>query len=590
MKFVLIMSLMAISLASQAQDQLALRFNHSGVLALMKAALKYNNRAQNSAGFQIPQGLYSFKIKKAQLASNPIIQLVSEVSDVSLLRDFPFYVYNSTIKASGDVDVNSLRVTALNQSARGFDLKVSFNVPQLRMAVPEIALCETKAGGRCGKGLKASFKNSSITLVKGRPIVLTGLFRVDVKDQKARLRLLSATSNLETRGGPRIDIRAGELSIPPVIVTVNGESAELDTSSLRSELLKHKDFLGKKLLGFAADFIAEDMVAIVNRTLQNECLPSQLNVVNLEPRPVAGMPLIFGLTQKQDFGTLLQRDVSRIIKSARLDLGLKSVATDQNKHINLGANGSLRLNGKSWTMTNRLGNSNRTLPALNIAQHINETINFGVALSEPIVNSSLDLLGQTGLFQELVNKHVDSKGLSVSSARIHFRSNPDRFYAVVNASLDLREVNSNGVFSWIKNRFAIWMERNNNGSKLYFPLQFEIIPRMVHANDGSAHMLLRVNGPFLPASALRNDFKYPTNITTATASVREGVVKELKEGLLKYVNQEFHFQVDPYLNQKGMSFNVRGMKIVDSAYVVLGLDLKAINLGSLTSSDRGSCR
>lgn len=589
MRFLLTCCLLALSLNTHAQDQMLLRFNHSGIMALMKATLQYNQRGQNSAGFKIPQGLYSFKIRKADLAKNPIIQLVSEVSDVNLMRDFPYYIYNSNINVVGEIDQSSVRSTVTNYSTKGFNLSITFNIPQLRMSIPEISLCEKKSGSRCGAGLKASFKNSSISLARGSVIRMTTNFYVAMNEGQAKMRLVRATSNLGTSRGPRINISPGSLSIPPVTITVNGQSAQLDTSSLRGELLKNTGFLANKLLGFAGDFIAEDLAALVNKTLQNECVPTRLNVVTMEPRPVAGRPLVVGMQANANFGTLFQRDVARIIKSARFDLVLKSLRTPESKNVELRANGSLRINGKRWQVGNRLGNSSRALPALNVDQILPAQNHFGVAISEPVVNSALELLNGTGLFQELIEKHVDSKGLYVQSAKIHFQSNPDRFYVIVGTQVNLNEVNSDGVLSWIKNWFAAWLERNNNGSKLYFPMQFEVIPRLVQAGDGSVQLRLRVNSPFVRGYMLRNDFKYPSNITAATNSVREGVVKELQEGLMKYVNQEFTFDLSSYLNQKGMSFNLKNMKLVNSAYLLLGMDIKSLNLAALNSRG-GSCR
>lgn len=576
------------AVSAEAQQHFMARLNHSGIMALMRASLQYNNRGTNSAGFKIPAGVYSFKIPRAQVASNPIIRLVSEVSDVNLVRDYPFYIYNSQINVVGEIDQTSLRHTVSNQTAQGFNLQVSFNVPQLRMTIPEISLCEKKAGARCGNGLKASFRNSSIALRRGSVIRVTGNFRVDINNSQARMRLMSATSNLGTRGGAQIEINAGSLTIPPVTVTVNGQSAQLDTSSLRGQLLGHTTFLAQKLLGFAGDFIAEDLAAMVNRTLRNECVPTQLNVVNMEPRPAVGYPLVTGIRRGgSTFGARLQQDAARLIKSMRFDLALASLRTPESRHLELRANGSLRINGKRWQLNNKLSNRPAVLPALNLDALSPNTNNFSVAVSEPAINAALAALRGTGLLQEILESSVDSRGLTIFDANVHLRNN--RFYAVAMIQVDLREINSDGVLAWIKNRWAAWVERNNNNARLFFPMQFEIIPQIGRGADGGQQLFLRVNSPFASATVLRNDFGYATNINQATASVREGVISKIRDAILPHVNQQFHFPIQNYLNQPGMSFKLKDIRMVNSAYMLVSMDMERINLAALQGNAR-SCR
>jgi len=609
-----------------AQDQLMIRVNQSGILSVMESALDYNQRGQGGAGFKVPAGIYDFKIKREDLQANPIVRILQEVSNVNLNRDLPFYLYNSAVNVDGGIDKTSLRTAVSNYTTRGFDLKITFAINKLSLKASELSLCENKRGTRCGNGLKATFRNNSINLRNGSRINAEALFKVDMTSKQAKMRLVKVTSNLNTRNGPRIDINVGSVVVPPISIIINGQEAQLDTSNLRAELMARKEFLANKLLEFSAEFIAEDLTEMVNKALKNQCLPTQLRIIEIanqdvpaarggfvqQPYVIAAdntrvvrpridyaiqSPMVFPGDHRPapTFMELLQRDLATIIKSATFDINLKSIRSPLDQDLELRANGSFVLNNRRWRVLDTVGNSTRKLPVLNFDPIVNRQDHFAVVLGEPVVNASLDLLQSMGVFQKVLEAQGKIGGVSVNSIKLHFKSGTtaaqDRLFAIGNLKVKLREIDADGIMGWVKRAIAVWLERNNNNAILNFPVQFEVIPRFATQRDGTVKLFLRVNSPFVNPTTLKNDYKYPNNVVSATEIVRKSIIEILKENMGEYVNREFEFPLDDYLNLNGVTLRPKRMSMLQSGYFMVAADIKKIDFDKLNQSPSGaSCQ
>lgn len=607
MRSLMFILLLALTSAAVAQDQMMLRVNHSGVTELMRLALEYNQAGSGKAGFKIPRGIYSFKVARQDLAANPIIQILNQVSDVNFNRDFPFYVTNSDIGIVGSIVEPSLKTKVSNYTTTGFDLQVSFDVDAIKLSVADLSICETKQGSACGKGLRASFKNTTVALRKGSKISAVAKFRVNLASDKARVALVSVSSNLTK--GPRLDINIGQVVVPPISIIINDQEAQLDTSGIRAEILQRREFLAQKLLAFASEFIAEDLAEMINKTLASQCFPTSLRLLEIgqEDRPATNggfttVPLVLGRKvhphkNEPNMMELLQIDLAKIIKSATFDVKLKSIRSPLDRDLELRLNGALRMNRLAWQIRSTVGNSTRALPALNIDNMIDRRNHMAVVVSEPMVNGALDLLSSVGVFQKLVGSREGMDGVHIQSVKAHFKTGAtpaqDRYYVIANIRVNLRDVAADGVWAWIKRFIAVWLERNNNDAQLYFPIQLEAIPRLVTDAQGKAHLMLKVNSPFASSTALRNDFGYTNTITAATATVRTTVLDLLREGLGEFVNKEFELPLDAFLSQKGLEIAPKSIRLIDSSYLMIAADLSRLDLRALNgdagSSDR-SCK
>jgi hypothetical protein len=435
--------------------------------------------------------------------------------------------------------------------------------------------------------------------------VLSANLRVSIKNNAASVKVLSVSSNIDTPRGPKLDINFASITVPKITIVINGQETELDTSKLKEEILERKAFLANKLIGFVGDFVASDLAEMINVYLKNTKVPTTYEVFRQEDsgisfdeldyeeryKPVAidntyvRPPVIMaprnstGKLPKMDIkgpGEIMEEQISEIIRSAVISLSLKSISTPLNKDIQLSGALSMVLNNQTIRVQNRLSNREATLPKVDLSAFRAHDINL--AISEPVINGALDLVGKTGLFQELFETFGRIKGFSLGSVQMHFAKDKT-LKAVVNAQIDLNNVASDGFGGWIKNQWAIFRERNNNGAKIYFPIEVTIVPAVVTQKNGEIALSLYVRSPF-NGDTLINNFGYPSNIANMKSEVKKGVIAELKKGLGEHVNKAYVLDVTKFMNQAGVVFKPKSISFEQGAYMLLNLDIADIKFNS----------
>lgn len=574
-----------------AQEQLALRLNEQGMMKILRMAVQYNTATKESRTIVIPQKIYKFTIPKSQILSNPIIPVVNEISDLNLNKDLSFYLNTTDIKVTGDVNQKSLKMTILNSTDNGFDLRLSLDLPQISMTGSRLSLCEDKDrySKNCGNGLKASLSQLNIK-TSGKPVTVTAVLSLRTDGQVARVKVKSVETNLESKSSPGLDINFKSVDVPRIAIVINGQETELDTSRLKNEILKYKTFLSKKLISFVADFIAGDLVEMLNVYLVNAEVATSYQVYRKDmpvkfdeflsfPRPAPTGYLRSAISEiekrNNPISTMLAQ-ISEVIRSAQVDIALKKISTPENKDVELAGLVNLVLNGRGLNVRNTLGNSFRTLPKLDLTAHRNNDINL--AISEPVINGALDLVNSTGLFQEVLEAAAKVPGVAINNVKMHFNGNKS-VVAVVNAQVDLKKLESNSIASWFKNNIAAFLERNNNNSVIYFPIEVEVIPYFKKLANGGTGIDLKVLSPFNYAE-LPNRFNYPTNVPKMSEIVKAGVMDELRGSLEPHTNKTYSVDLSKFLNQAGVEFMPKSISINQASYLLLNMDVVDIKFNS----------
>lgn len=580
-----------------AQEQLALRMNEQGIMKVLRMAIRYNTATKESRTLVIPRNLYKFTLPKEKLLSNPIIPVINEISDLNLKRDLDFYLNTSDIKVSGDVDVKSLKATILNSHSNGFDLRLSLSLPKVTVTAPQLSLCEDKKKGSktCGQGLKSTLTNLSISTLK-RPVTLTVVLRLKTNGGVARVSVISVDSNLEGKSAPQLNINFKAITIPRIAIVIDGQETELDTSRLKDEILKRKDFLASKLLDFAGNFIASDVAEMINVYLVNKEIATTYQVYRRDTslrfdefiREKYGLP---NFTYVRDRLTIpagsnpmsaMMTQISEIIRNAQLDIGLKKISTPSNKDVELSGIVNFVLNGRDIRVRDTLGNSKRPLPKLDLSSQRNNDINL--AISEPLINGALDLANSTNLFQEVFEAMSPVPGFSIRSVKLHFQGN-SALVAVVNAQVDLKKLKATNIKEWFKNKIAAWLEKENNNAVIYFPIEVAVLPYFRAIPGGGTALDLKVLSPF-NYRELPNRFNYPTNVPNMTKTVKDGVMEELRESLEPHTNKTYNIDLSKFLNQSGVVFLPKSIAIGQGAYLLLNLDIVDIKFNSKDPSKR----
>jgi hypothetical protein len=598
---------LVISSVAQAQEQLAVRLNEKGLMNILHMAVKYNTNSASSKTIIIPTNVYKFTVKQKQLASNPIVAVVNEISNLNLNKNLDFYLQTSDIKVSGVVDQRSLKASISNSGPNGFDVKITVSLPSVSVTGANLSLCEDKVKNqkKCGNGLKMSVASLKVN-TKTTAVVLSANMRVSIKNNAASVKVLSVSSNIDTPKGPKLDINFASLTVPKITIVINGQETELDTSKLKDEILERKAFLANKLIGFVGDFVASDLAEMINVYLKNTKLPTTYEVFRQEESDIAFDELDYserykpaaidntyvrppvmmvprtstGKLPKMDIkgpGEIMEEQISEIIRSAVISLALKSISTPLNKDIQLSGALSMVLNNQTIRVQNRLSNRDvSALPKIDLSGFRAHDINL--AISEPVINGALDLVGKTGLFQELFETFGRVKGFSLSSVQMHFAKDKS-LRGIVNAQIDLNQVDSNGFGGWIKNQWAAYRERNNNNGKIYFPIEVSIIPAVVTQKNGEIALSLYVRSPF-NGDTLINNFGYPSNIANMKSEVKKGVIAELKKALGEHVNKAYVLDVTKFMNQAGVVFKPKSISFEQGAYMLVNLDIADIKFNS----------
>ncbi len=606
--------LVAFSSVCFGQEQLAVRLNENGLMKIMQMALKYNTGTKGSRTMVVPKSIYKFTIKQKDLAENKVIQILNEISDLDFSKNLDFYLQTSDIKITGVVDQKSLVTTITNSKPDGFDLKMSLNISKVTLTGTSLSLCEDRerTAKKCGKGLKTTANGLTITTLN-RPVILTSTMRVSVKKGLASVKILSVSSNLESKTPPTLDVNFTSLAVPKISIIIDDQETELDTSRLRGQILERKTFLGKKLMAFAGDFIADDLAEMINVYLKNS-VSTTLNVyhrddpvtyreLNYEPEfnvavadntyvrpPVLFAPpkttLINAPKPANDVMKVLMDQFTHVVRQAQVDLSLKSILTPSNKDIQLAGLLNFVLNNKVYTVKKTLGNSTRTLPALDLSAHRLHDINL--AISEPVINGALDLVNSTDLFNDLLDEVAPSPELSINSVKLHF-TNTNSLKAIVNVSVDLNKVRTDfwsHPGAWIETGIGQWLERNNNNGVIYFPLELEVIPTVVkNPTTGEASLSIKIKSVFSGGSLL-NTFKYPSNVGDMFNVVRKAVLTKLHDQLDKYADKSFEIDLKKFLNQSGVEFMPKSITFNNAAYMFVNLDIKDIKFDSLNPNKK----
>ncbi|MGE3611195.1 MAG: hypothetical protein AB7I27_16505 [Bacteriovoracaceae bacterium] len=572
-----------------AQEQLTVRINESGILKILGMGLKYNTGKTNSKTLIVPSDIYKLTIKKEQLLSNPIIPVINEITNLDLSQDLDFFLRTTDIWTNGRVDFKSLKVKIINSRKDGFDIKINLELPVVLAAVNKLEVCEDRISKTkyCGEGLKASFNKLRVE-TKKNPVKLGLILRVSTKGFKAKIKVISVESNLEADDAPELDIALESVDVPKMTIVINDQEAELDTSSIRNEILARKDFLGKKLLKFVADFIANDVAEMMNKYLMNKSIKTSweifkkdhsLSFDEFEENDYKNLAVYSrpAIAKSQDTMDVMMSQIADVITNAQMNLSVSGTKTHLEKDLELTGIMDFMLNNHFLEVKNKLGNTDRQLPPLFLASERNNDINLVV--SEPLINGVLDLVNSTGLFKELLKKFSDEAAFTINSVKLHFTSD-DTFTVVLNSQIDLKSTKVESMSDSLRQSIATRAERNNNNAVIFFPLEFEIYSKLTKLSNGQLGLYLKIMSPF-DSWGLKNTFDYPSNVDAMTEMVREGMLKKLQKALGPITFQSYNLDLTKYFNQSGVSFTPKKIALKRNAYLLINLDIDQIDFDQL---------
>jgi hypothetical protein len=581
-------------LAAEAQEHVGLKMSQSGLNQVLYSLVK--NHSGDLNNITIPSNLHEITIKQKDLLSNPLILSLNEISNLNLNKDLKLFFKSSDIKIKGELNTRDVKFNIANVSSEGFDFKISLRFNQINLKAKSLSLCENRESLKnknCGVGLKLNVSEALVQTMT-HPLDLSISMKVKIKDGLAVARITKIESNLDSKKGPKLDIDFKSLNVPRISIVINGQETELDTSSLRQKVIEKKQFLAKKMLSFASDFIAGDLLRILNKYLKDKSLSTTISIFNKETRsqesefqrishtfPVDNTyvrPPIYlrtaqhNLIPAQDVFKSLVDQFSDVIRQAKIDLLIHKLASLKDQSIDVRGFIDFVLNHTRFKVGETLGNSERNLPPLDLNFSLDEHVSL--AISEPVINGALDLANSTGLFQEIAEEVIKEKSFSLRNLKLHFVSEQS-FKLVANVQVDLKKLRTSfwrNPLDWAGTEIGIWLERNNNNSVIYFPLEFEVLPVVYYSPTNEAKLSLKILSAFNGDSIL-NTFNYPSNVGQMYQVVRKAVVKKLREQMDSFENKVFDLDITKFLGQSGFKFKPKTIQFQNRAYIIIGAEI-----------------
>lgn len=546
-----------------AQEQLALRLNEKGLLKILELGLKYNTSKTGTKSILIPQNVYKLKLPKDKILKNPIVAIVDRFTNINLQKDLPFYLKTSDIKIDGQADVHSFNAEIHNSSQDGFDLALELNLNKLGVVAKELWLCEVD---KCKNGLKAGFNKIKIDLKK-QVLKLRIALRIRTNEGNVQVMVLGAETNLNSIATNKLGISLGNIIVPDIsVIDETGKEVKLDisTEAIKDKVNEQKDFLSKKLLSFAADFIAHDLAGMLNRYLLNKKIQTSLKLLAHNEHDLEGQ----WLNVASDEAQKIINKIYDVVHQAEIGLSLSHLSAPENKDIELGGDIKLMLNKKLMTFKNTLSNSGRVLPELDLSAYRDNHINL--AVSEPVINSVLDAIHETGLINKLAHENISIGGVDISSLKVHFTERHS-LSVIANVTIDLSRMNTPNIVSHAKKIAGQFLEKNRTDGKIFFPIEIEVIPNFIK-NPKGIGLYLEVLSPF-EGGHLINNFNYPSNLHLVTDTVKGIIFKNINSGIGKVTDKFYNIDLSNLLNKAGVEFRPKSISIEKQAYILLNLDI-----------------
>jgi hypothetical protein len=677
-KLILLSCLLTSSVYAQ---HIGVKVSNKGIQNLLTSAINsYGSNKKNIRKITVPEDVVYERIKKDFFDSNPVVSRIRQFINFEQNEDLVFYFKWSPISVDANMISKSLKVNVTGEE-REFQATIKLSLDRLNISGRYLELCELKKW-KCDKknALYGRFNKYAIRLLKGSKIDIAAVTNVKVlKGGKVELKLKHFLTNLKkpenntekylyskfgisTSNTAKFDINFSEFIIPPPVVTVNGESFELNVSKLKDAILAEKQYLSAQLATFAGGFVAKDLAGIINRDLLNKLgeLKTTINLLNYDERvaladymdqnPTLFEPPVYthavdntyvapaidysvlsrrGQVQEVSFMDQLQGALKMFIHQAKFDLTYLKTKTKNDKELMVDFSSSLELNGKRWTLKDKLRNGKGKLKYPNFESLDSSKYDIAVAVSEPLFNGVLNLAEKQNLIQNVIDEVSPMPGVYIRSVRMHFEegqnltynvenvdpadyrqttaidntyvappsmiTKPTKVYdekkrtyktikyrtkdavvAVVNMKVNLYEQPSDGIGGWIENQIGGLLE----GGWVWFPIEVKFYPQIVEEN-GKTFIELYASDPF-GYNGLKNSYGYPYK--DMQNIVHKGLLNKLKEMLKPALNDLPKVDITNYLNLPGVKLQPVSVSVKKTGHLLIAANIVKLDLKELSKA------
>ncbi len=430
----------------------AVNITANGLGNILGKVVSSYHESQGTRSLTYSQKTVFEKIPASAFNDNKVIKAINEFVPLNQREDFVFYIDTSPIKIDGNILENSLRVSTKG-THKNFDIGIKVSVDGLNIHGSSIELCELKKW-KCDreKNLYGKIKNYSISTRD--KLDLAAVLTVNVVNGKTNIKFKEMYSNLKaprtsteqyvynqlgiSKTPVRLNINFSDFELPPLKLTIDGEELRTDLTKLKGAILAQKNSLGASLALFAGEFIAKDLVSLINKEVMDpadnikskfaildyerelEDLRSQIGqMFNTNARPI-------NFNSNMTMMDKVKAILKAVISSAKYDLEFSGAKATQMKNLSLQFKNSFSLNGRKWNLGESLRNGKGKLSEIDFSKLKDKNYDFAVAISEPVLNGALDALNKTNVVQRIVKDAADMKGIYVKKIHLHLEGGGTR--------------------------------------------------------------------------------------------------------------------------------------------------------------------
>lgn len=615
-----------LSFTSFGQDHFGAYLTDRGVKKILTELVKnYNKRDMTS--FSVSSDKVQSKIYKKDFNRIPIVEKLKDFAVIDMNSDIPFYIKWSPMYFNIHLDENSVKAKFIGSSPYNTQLAVRFKIDRLNLSGKYIELCEIRKGVRkCDSqnSLYGKFENYKVSLSAGHKIDAVALFKVEIKNGKASLKLQDIHSNLFSpvtssqrgiyqnygiqKSQPSFNVTFKNFVMPAPVLTVDNVDYEINVTKIKQIILNEKTFLSKKLVEFAGGFVTNDLSNILNKTFLNEVAKMNTNLVNYEiqPKPIdysrnynnydqyrvavdntrVVRPIRYDLPRfnsgslsnlkpAKSFIEELSDFLHGMLYQAKFNLSVSSMKTKRDGNLLVNTKSFLTLNKQKWTVGNTLkNNSNLKLKESDVEKLValGEKFDFAAIVSEPIVNAVLKMGSDQRIFDKALKTFNPIKGVTLKKVSMYFEA-PSAVVVVADIGIKMTELETSGIGGWIENRIGAFMEDNY----IYFPLELRMTPRLTEDSEGHK-IKLDIESP-LAYKGLKNTYNHPYK--DMNDSVENGVIDALKKDLIPALSDVPEIKLNNLLTHKGIELSPKGISVRNTGHIVIKGNIERIDLDQM---------
>ncbi len=460
--------------SAQKGEQLAIHFSEKGISELLDKTLKtievgdanelkihlLNSSASSSVELESIEGANKEVLNALTPfdMNRPLVKLFYEMSDVYVKSDLSKYKFN-TVRENGQDYI--IATVTLNNSKVGIP---SLNICDDKDKI-EVYDKQTGQWRDICRSLQASTVENIVLSQQGTPLIFKAKFKVDLNQNSQKIKMVSLNSNMDNVQGSKLikveDFQLTSLEDQQIVLSkeLDGmkESVSFSLEDTFKEILLSDevfDELSERVLKELEKSVSQNLSVIINNSLESlfESLNSKLIESNLELKEETQITIEEKEDESTSYLDALARNLLRDSTSVQQEFDHKMRV--KNGKLPMGAifeqvlsqiNG-LKLNLKRTGVNTQTGTDltlfyDVDVETADTSYEGNEFINtvedihqippvdfyecktdydMGISVSEPLINSVLELGDELDIYNELIQKNTFADELALDRVRAFF--------------------------------------------------------------------------------------------------------------------------------------------------------------------------